>query len=117
SHTGALVNEDRVVDAFFRRHGIWRARDVASVVQSAALYLKYGVLARERSLVVISNSGSSCVMSADIADELGLELARLSAAARGKIEQTLESFATSDNPIDLTTALLGDSGCVGKVLA
>ena len=117
SHTGALVNEDRVVDAFFRRHGIWRARDVASVVQSAALYLKYGVLARRRSLVVISNSGSSCVMSADVADELGLELARLSAAARGKIAQTLESFATSDNPIDLTTALLGDSGCVGKVLA
>ena len=117
SHTGALVNEDKVVDAFFRRHGIWRARDVAGVVQSAALYLKYGVLARRRSLVVISNSGSSCVMSADIADDLGLELARLSAAARGKIAQTLESFATSDNPIDLTTALLGDSGCAGKVLA
>ena len=24
SHTGALANEDRVVDAFFREHGIWR---------------------------------------------------------------------------------------------
>ena len=32
SHTGALANEDRVVDAFFREHGIWRARDVDELV-------------------------------------------------------------------------------------
>src|SRR5262249_20723104 len=25
SHTGALASEDRVVDAFFEQHGIWRA--------------------------------------------------------------------------------------------
>lgn len=117
SHTGALVNEDRVVDAFFKRHGIWRVPDVASVVQSAALYLKYGALAKRRPLVIISNSGSSCVMSADAADDLGIELAHLSSTVRGKIAKTLDSFATSDNPIDLTTALLGDSGSVGKVLA
>src|SRR5262249_24788554 len=40
SHTGALANEDRVVDAFFERHGIWRAPDTAALVDAAALYLK-----------------------------------------------------------------------------
>ena len=30
SHTGALANEDRVVDAFFAEHGIWRAMPAAS---------------------------------------------------------------------------------------
>ena len=32
SHTGALASEDRVVDAFFERHGIWRARDPQELV-------------------------------------------------------------------------------------
>ena len=32
SHTGALANEDRIVDAFFREHGIWRAKDVDELV-------------------------------------------------------------------------------------
>ena len=40
SHTGALANEDRAVDAFFRRHGIWRARDAHAQAQAAELYLK-----------------------------------------------------------------------------
>lgn len=115
SHTGALVNADGVVDAFFHRHGIWRAHDIAGIVQSAELYLKGG-RQQGRNLVVISNSGSACVMSADSADELGMPLARLSARTRERVKLALDSFATADNPIDLTAALLGDSGILGRVL-
>src|SRR4051812_43286530 len=35
SHTGALANEDRVVDAFLEREGIFRARDVGQLVGAA----------------------------------------------------------------------------------
>jgi len=115
SHTGALVNEDGVVDAFFERHAIWRAADPAAIVQVAELYLK-GQRRPGRQLVVISNSGSSCVMCADTADELGLPLARLGEATRRGVGQALTSFATCDNPIDLTTALMGNSEVFGKVL-
>ena len=41
SHTGALANEDRVVDAFFRHHGIWRVRDPQALALAAEAYLKY----------------------------------------------------------------------------
>jgi acyl-CoA synthetase (NDP forming) len=115
SHTGALVNEDGVVDAFFQRHAIWRANDLASIVQAAELYLK-GSRRPGRNLVVISNSGSACVMSADTADELGLPLAVLSAQTRERVKQALDSFAACNNPIDLTAALLGNSGILGRVL-
>ena len=40
SHTGALANEDRVVDAFFEHHGIWRAPDMRGLVEATELYLK-----------------------------------------------------------------------------
>src|SRR5205814_979988 len=39
SHTGALASEDRLVDAFFERHGIWRAADPQRLVSAAELYL------------------------------------------------------------------------------
>jgi len=34
SHTGALANEDRVVDAFFEQHGIWRAQNMSELVDA-----------------------------------------------------------------------------------
>src|SRR4029450_9673843 len=40
SHTGALANEDRTVDAFLEQHGIWRAADSVDLVEAAELYLK-----------------------------------------------------------------------------
>ena len=36
SHTGALANEDRVVDAALERVGIWRARNIGELVSAAA---------------------------------------------------------------------------------
>ena len=58
THTGALANEDRVVDAFLEQHGIWRARDVGELVHATELYLK-GWKPQGRRLVAISNSGAS----------------------------------------------------------
>ena len=114
SHTGALVNADGVVDAFFRRHGIWRAGDFESIVHTAELYLKDGRTGR--SLVIISNSGSACVMCADAADALDLPLAKLSAQTKESLRQALASFAAVQNPIDLTAALLGNSEIFGRAM-
>lgn len=115
SHTGALANEDRVVDAFFRQHGIWRARDMHGLVNAAELYLK-GWRPRGRSLVAISNSGASCVMAADAASDLGMPLAVFAETTRHDLAAKLPAFANSDNPIDVTAALLSDNKLFGNVL-
>ncbi|HXA71371.1 MAG TPA: acetate--CoA ligase family protein [Stellaceae bacterium] len=115
SHTGALANEDRVVDAFFRRHGIWRAKDVPDLVNAAELYLK-GWRPEGRRLVAISNSGASCVMAADIAADLGMPLAALSEETQRELAAVLPGFATLSNPIDITAALLANNRLLGAVL-
>jgi acyl-CoA synthetase (NDP forming) len=115
SHTGSLANEDRVVDAFLRHHGIWRVRDTHALALSAEGYLK-GWRPPGARLVVVSNSGASCVMAADMADELGLPLADLAPATRAEVARKLPGFATADNPIDITAALLSNSGFFGDVL-
>jgi acyl-CoA synthetase (NDP forming) len=115
SHTGALANEDRVVDAFFERHGIWRAPDLRGLVEATELYLK-GWKPQGRRLVAISNSGAVCVMTADAASAVGMPMAKLSAETDKKLKAILPSFATTTNPIDLTAALLSNSRLFGDIL-
>ncbi|MEX0961023.1 MAG: acetate--CoA ligase family protein [Burkholderiales bacterium] len=115
SHTGALANEDRVVEAFLERHGIWRAQNTSELVGAAELYLK-GWKPRGRRLVAISNSGAVCVMAADTASQVGMPMAKLSEATRGALARILPSFATITNPIDLTAALLTNSRLFSDIL-
>lgn len=115
SHTGALANEDRVVDAFFEREGIFRARDVGQLVGAAELYLK-GWRPRGRNLVAISNSGATCVLAADAATAAGLSLPKLSDGVRAELGTILPGFATTTNPVDITAALLSNSNLFGAIL-
>ncbi|NVN87420.1 MAG: acetate--CoA ligase family protein [Rhodopseudomonas sp.] len=115
SHTGALANEDRVVDAFFEHHGIWRAQDMRGLVEATELYLK-GWKPKGRRLVAISNSGAVCVMTADAATTVGMPMAKLAPETDKKLKGILPSFATTTNPIDLTAALLSNSRLFGDIL-
>jgi len=115
SHTGALANEDRIVDAFFREHGIWRAKDVDELVGAAEMYLNEW-RPNGRRMAVVSNSGASCVMAADSAQELNVELASLSPATVDALASKLPSFATTTNPVDITAALLTNSKLFGTIL-
>lgn len=115
SHTGALANEDAVVDAFLEQHGIWRARDTSDLVQAAEVYLK-GWKPDGRRLVAISNSGATCVLAADAASARGLSLDPLSEETRATLGTILPSFAATRNPVDITAALLTNSGLFGQIL-
>jgi len=115
SHTGALASEDRVVDAFFRKHGIWRVADPHELVSAGQLYLKGWRPERGR-LLALSNSGASCVMTADASEQLAVPLAEFSADTQARLRAVLPGFATASNPLDVTGALLTDSAMFSRVL-
>jgi len=115
SHTGAPANDDRVVDAFLRANGIWRVHDVNELVEAAELYLK-GWRPAGRRIAVVSNSGASCVMAADVSEEVGLELSSLANTTVDAIARQLPTFATPTNPVDLTAALLTNSELLSGIL-
>lgn len=115
SHTGALASEDRVIDAFFAKHAIWRAADPQELVAAGQLYLNGG-RPRGRRFVAVSNSGASCVMAADAAEEFGLELTPFDDGTSQRLKKLLPAFATAANPLDVTGALLTDSGLFGAAL-
>ena len=115
SHTGAIVNDDVVVDAFFERHGIWRAQDVHGLVNSAELYLAIAPRPAER-LVVMSHSGAVGVLCADAAESLGLPLAELGEPVIKALTGIMPTFATAQNPVDLTAGLLTKGGMYSETL-
>jgi len=115
SHTGAMVNDDVVVDAFLERHGIWRATDVHGLINAVELYLATPPRPAD-SLVVMSHSGAVGVLCADAAETLNLPLTELDPAVVRGLTDIMPSFATAQNPVDLTASLLTQSGMYAATL-
>jgi acyl-CoA synthetase (NDP forming) len=117
SHTGALANEDRVVDAFLERAGIYRAADIRDLLSAVDLHLRHDWKPVGRGVAVVSNSGASCVQAADAVVSRGLHLAAFGSETVARIASVLPSFATPRNPVDVTGALLTNSQLLGHVLS
>lgn len=115
SHTGALATERRVLDAFLERVGIWQVHSVKELVAASELYLQDWEPSGD-GLAVVSNSGAVCVLAADAAEEANLPLAELTEDTVSRLKAELPAFAATSNPVDVTAALLTDSGLFGRVL-
>ena len=100
SHTAALANDDRVVDAACRQYGIYRAktfRQFINQVKSFSLPLMKG-----DNLVVISRSGGHAVVAADVADEYGFNLVPFSREFSDFITSHFRAQVIKPgNPLDL----------------
>src|SRR5690606_30442737 len=55
-------------------------------------------------------------LASDAADAAGLEVASLAEASQQKLSGVLSSFATTNNPVDITAALLSNNRLFGEVL-
>lgn len=115
SHTGALANEDRLVTAFFKKHGIIRAQDPQEMARLAEFIVR-NPLPTGKNTVIVSNSGASCVLACDAAARHDLPLPSLANETQKELEKVLASFATTNNPIDITAALLSNNRLFAEVL-
>ncbi|TGD36490.1 acetate--CoA ligase family protein [Brevibacterium aurantiacum] len=107
AHTGALVGDDKVIDAVLRQDGIIRVRTVEDLVCTANLAASTGPL-RSSGIGVLSASGGACDVIADQGQDAGLRLPELDDAARSRIEQFLPSYGHAQNPLDMTGGALAD---------
>jgi len=115
SHTGALASEDALTDAFLRQHNIVRVNDFHELSEYAHLFTKRE-RPRGKRVVAISNSGATCVLAADAAQQNGLDLARFNTVQTDSLREVLPAFVSPRNPIDMTTALLTQPEIFGKTL-
>jgi acetyltransferase len=102
SHTAALVGSVEVAAAVLRQAGVRVVPDGHTLFDAAAALDRQGPL-RGRRVAVITNSGGTGVELADLLEEAGLEVPRLSPALAGAVAAELPPHGSALNPIDVTT--------------
>ena len=115
SHTGALAQDEAVVGAFLRAHGIVRADGLGRLADYARVFT-VGNAPRGDRVAILSNSGGLGVMMADRCRAAGLRLAEFAPRTRERLNDLLPEFAATGNPVDVTAQLLNDSRLLSRVL-
>ena len=104
SHTGSLAGSDLVYDAAFKRAGIVRVDEISDLFNAAEV-LGMQPLPQGSRLAIITNAGGPGVMAADALIARGGQLAQLSETTIEQLNNTLPTYWSHGNPIDL----LGDA--------
>lgn len=118
-HTGSSGAGSEALDALFADSGCRTVADMGEMLRCVPGYLMPTRLHSGGSaprLVVVSNSGASCVIAADVASRVGIPLAELSAASQARLTELLPDFSLNRNPIDLTAMLLAKPSLLGDVV-
>ena len=103
AHTGALVGEDRVVDAVLRELGVIRVHSIEELVDVSLLLVgNRGRAPAGRGVGVVTFGGGNGVLAVDQCAQFGLGTPALSAACVERLRPLLISVATAANPLDLT---------------
>ena len=101
SHTGSLAGSDEVFSGLCRQYGVLRAADTESLFDTAKIMATMPLPAGNR-LLMMSSSGGSCALAADVAFDQGLELPAPSddfVAALKSLD--LPEWGSFANPLDL----------------
>ena len=103
AHTGALVGDDKVVDAVLADLGIIRVDTIEDMMITAGAAAHLGRL-EAPGIGVVSFSGGVCDILADRAEARGVVLPDLAPETVAAIAEEFAAFGTVQNPLDVTGA-------------
>ena len=116
AHTGALVGDDRVIDALFRQLGIIRVNSIEELLITSGTLAQTGVLPGNR-LGFVALSGGSCDSAADYAEQYGIELPAFSEETKQGLRTLLPALGPAHNPLDTTGAVVNDQLLFERIVA
>src|SRR5215469_11627245 len=107
AHTGALVGDDKVIDAVFAELGVIRVDSIEDMLITAGAAAALGRL-RQPGIGIVSISGGACDIVADRAEDLGAALPELATPTRDALARIMPAYGTVQNPLDVTGAAIID---------
>ena len=99
SHTGAIAGNDAAYEAVFRAYGVHRVADMDEMAATLALFDTPRKPARG-DLGTIHDSGGERELIVDIAEDYGIEFAKLQPATCTALAAHLEPGLVAENPLD-----------------
>jgi acyl-CoA synthetase (NDP forming) len=101
AHTGALAGDTQLRDAWLRGRGAVLVDDPVELFEAAVL-LSHRRKLRTVGVAAALQSGGACTLFAEAAGERQLAFPRLGRATRSALRRALPSFASINNPLDVT---------------
>jgi len=99
SHSGAITGDDAAYEALFEKYGVMRARTVDELMATALLMSSKKRVAAG-GIAAVLDSGGARGLFIDLAAELGVPFAKISAATEQKLRDRLEYGLEPVNPVD-----------------
>ncbi len=100
SHTGAMMDPDRAVDAMLEQCGVLRVATVESLLDVALAAALQPLPSGDR-VAIVTNSGGPAIMATDALGPNGLRLAKPGAATMAALTRILPAGVPAANPLDL----------------
>ncbi|MFP6740848.1 MAG: acetate--CoA ligase family protein [Alphaproteobacteria bacterium] len=114
SHTNSLAGSDSVVDTVLTKYNAYRAYTMDEFFDVGYAFTS-GLFPAGNRIGIVTISGGVGVLMSDYAIKLGLDVARLSAAAQAKIKDVIP-FAGTRNPVDITGQAVNQQEIVEQCL-
>lgn len=99
SHSGAIAGDDAAYQALFERYGVISVQSLDELA-STALLLSSGRLPAEGGLAAIFDSGGERELLVDIADDVGVPMARINTDTVEVLKDNLDHGLEPINPLD-----------------
>jgi acetyltransferase len=115
SHTGAMSGLDAIYEGLFRQKGISRVFDVDELLEVAHLFASYPPPVGN-CLAILSTSGGSGALLADLAADYGLSLPAPSDRTQDRLADVTPAVASIANPMDITTQFMNDPEVVARYI-
>ncbi len=101
THTGAIAGNDKMLEAFFRRHGIIRVHTLDELLETAILFSSLAPCPiTSRRICMSTVSGGEMGMLADISSDYGLEFPQLAEESITALQKVLPPYSPLANPLD-----------------
>ncbi|MCB0751598.1 MAG: acetate--CoA ligase family protein, partial [Ignavibacteriae bacterium] len=100
SHTGALSNNDRIINSLFKQFGIIRAENLNEMFNTAKGF-EFFPLPKGNRIAVITNAGGPAILAVDKIENRNLKLAEITESTKNKLKKIVHPEGSINNPIDL----------------
>jgi acetyltransferase len=115
SHTGAISSGDSFYEALFRQRGIIRVEAIDDLFETGNLFVRCGRATGNRA-AILSTSGGSGALLADLASDHRIDLPLPSKGTRNRLKGWTPAVSGITNPMDITTQFMNDPEAISVYL-
>ncbi|AYD40384.1 CoA-binding protein [Clostridium fermenticellae] len=116
SHTGSLAGSDKTFDAIFKKYGVIRVDDIEELMATSNMFSIINKLPEKPTFASMNLSGGETGVCADTGYTYGVQFPDFTEETLIKLKEQLPSYASPNNPLDMTASLSYDAELYANAL-